>query len=85
MKEAKIEALIQKIRDSREYELKSIGASARHWSKGAYDDLSVFTIGESVHDECRLQFKLLEQYDADIRKITQAMGTINKLVAKYLD
>ena len=81
----KLEAVIQKIRDSREYEIKSIGESARHHGKDAYDDLSVFLVGESVHSECRLQFKLLEEYDADIRKAIQAMGVINKLVAKYLD
>ena len=85
-KVAKLEAVIQKIRESREYEIKAIGASAMHWSRAAaYEDLSEFTVGESVHDECRLQFKLLEEYDADIRKAIQAMGVINKLVAKYLD
>jgi hypothetical protein len=47
-------------------------------------DEPMIEIGEGVYAECQPAFKRLQDLDADIRRVTTAIGIINKLGDKYL-
>jgi hypothetical protein len=80
-----IKKIIEKIKYEREIELLYIGNSARFNTHTTDGDNRTLKTGEAVYEECQLSFKRLPEFDADLRKIDQVIGSISKLASKYLD
>jgi hypothetical protein len=76
--------ILQKIESECEHNFLSIGFSF-HNRRLIRTDREMIEAGEDFYEQFKLEFKRIEEYKADVNKINQLIGTIDKLALKYLD